>query len=307
MDHRPIGDEGLGDFAREQIRRARRDPRLDRDKGAAILEFWDAIEEAERVLFLGELGLHELVHTLDRHERELGVKRDDPDLDRTARATLQAAWERAESARIEIGNGHPFVNGQALLAFVSALDALVEDLARSFREFRVKPILDEMIARARAEVPEASAKLSPEVLSAVNEVTAELVARKVLGRAERLYGSGADRYERVLTPIGLAAPVDRQLPQSLKDALTEAGAIRDVLMHRAGRIDLRAMRESPTLRYKNGELVRVTRDDLRRYAAAVRCYAQEIGFRGIRSWPEVTDADDGPRLEQWAEYYSIGM
>lgn len=99
----PVGEGGLGEYAREQIERHRRDPRLDRDRGAAIADFWDAVEEAERVLMLGILGLRELQYALERHERELGVQRTDRGLDFNTRASLQAAWERSESARIEIG------------------------------------------------------------------------------------------------------------------------------------------------------------------------------------------------------------
>lgn len=66
------------------------------------------------------------------------------------------------------------------------------------------------------------------------------------------------------------------------------------------------MRDAPTLPYRRGQLVRVSRDDYRRYSSAIRCYASEISFRGIRSWPEVTDEQDGPRLEHWDQYHLIG-
>jgi hypothetical protein len=77
-------------------------------------------------------------------------------------------------------------------------------------------------------------------------------------------------------------------------------------MHRAGRIDLPAMNSARTLPYKRGQLVRVDRDDYHRYSAAVHCYGQEITFRSIRAWPEVTDEADGPNLEGWEGYYPLG-
>jgi len=301
-----VGEEGLGEYAREQIERARSDPRLKRDKRAAIADFWDAIEEAERVRMLGILGLHELMHTLDRHERELGVRHDDADLDLNTRGMLQAMWERVESSRIEIEHGHPHLNAQALLSLVSALDAMVEDLARSWRGFRVEPVVDELLSRAQEQVPEAVDTVKPEAMATLVEVVTDEIARRALGRAQRLYGCGPDRYERVLAQVGLSAPEDRPLPDGLVKALIEVSALRDVLMHRAGRVDLRAMREAPTLPYRNGQLVRASRDDYRRYSSAIRCYASEISFRGIRSWPEVNDADDGPNLEHWDQYHLIG-
>lgn len=301
-----VGDEGLGALARDQLARARKDPRLERNQTAAVADFWDAIEEAERVRTLGILGLHELLHTLDRHERELGVRHTDPGLDANARRTLQAMWERTESARIEIEHDHPHLNAQAVLSYVSALDAMVEDMLRTWRGLTVKPFVDELLARAGEQVPDAARALAPETREAVEEVATEQVARRALGRAERLRDCGPERYERVLTTLGLQAPDDRPLPDGLVDALTEVNALRDVLMHRAGRIDLRAMREAPTLTYKRGQLVRLTSADYRRYSSAIRCYAQEVWFRGIRSWPEVTDEEDGPDLDRWDQYYMLG-
>ena len=107
-------------------------------------------------------------------------------------------------------------------------------------------------------------------------------------------GSGVARYEKPLRRVGWGAPADRPIPEDLNAALTELGALRDVLVHRAGRVGEVAIKQAPTLRYGTGELVRISREDYRRYSAAIRCYAQEISFRGIRGWPEVIDERDGP-------------
>lgn len=301
-----VGEAGLGDYARQQIERARHDPRLQHKESAAIADFWDAVEEAERVRMLGILGIDELTHTLERHERELGVRHDAADLDSNIRGTLQAMWARVESARIEIKHGHPHINAQALLSLVSALDAMVEDFARGWRGFRVRPVVDQVMSKVKEQVPEAVEALQPAVMAALVEVVTDKVALRALGRAERLRGSGPDRWERVLAEVGLAAPDDRPLPRGLVTALTEVSALRDVLMHRAGRVDLRAMREAPSLPYERGQLVRVSREAYRRYSSAVRCYAGEICFRGIRTSPEVSEERDGPDLERWDKYYLVG-
>src|SRR5688500_17168031 len=111
-----IGEESLGEFARSQVEAARRDPRLGRKRGAMVADFWDAMEEAERVRMLGIMGLHELQHMVEREEQRLGVSKSDVGLPEGLARTLQAAWERAELARIEIANGHPHLNAQALLS-----------------------------------------------------------------------------------------------------------------------------------------------------------------------------------------------
>lgn len=185
---------------------------------------------------------------------------------------------------------------------------MVEDLAKTWRGFTVNPVVEQVHSRVREEVPDAVTALPPDALSALTELATEEIAEKVLGKAERLYGSGVERFERVLAQIGLAAPADRPLPSEFADAITEVGAIRNVLVHRAGRLDLRALRAAPTLqpRYKPGALVRLSRPDYQRYSAAVRCYADEIAFRGIRTWPEVSD-EDGPDLGRWPEYRVLGV
>ncbi len=78
-----------------------------------IADFWDAMEEAERVRTLGLMGLHELTRAIEREEDRLGVRRDADDLDAADEATLQAAYERAEWAKAELANESPHGNAQA--------------------------------------------------------------------------------------------------------------------------------------------------------------------------------------------------
>jgi hypothetical protein len=141
-----VGPHGVGDFARRQLEAARRDPRLDRGDGRAMIaDFWDAMEEAERVRTLSLMGLHELTNALELEEARLGVGRDADDLDTAAAATLQAAYERAEWAKAELAKGSPHGNAQALISMNSALDAMVEDLVKHWRAFHVERIADEML------------------------------------------------------------------------------------------------------------------------------------------------------------------
>src|SRR5437016_4921884 len=97
-----IGEEGLGEYARSQVEAVRNDPRLRRKRGASVADFWDAMEEAERVRMLGVLGLHELKRFLEREEARLGASRADDNLPGPVAGQLQAAWERTEMACLEI-------------------------------------------------------------------------------------------------------------------------------------------------------------------------------------------------------------
>lgn len=300
-----VGEESAGAFARAQLAAARRDPRLDRHDGRAMIaDFWDAMEEAERVRMLGLLGLHELTQAVAHEEARLGAKRDAEGLDPEIARALQAAWERAEWARAELANESPHSNAQALISMNSALDAMVEELVKHWRGFQVKHITATILAKGREAEPEAVAAIPSETLGRVERAVG-LEVERMVPKALRPEGSGTARYEKPLARIGLAAPPDRPIPVDLDAALTELGALRDVLVHRAGRGDATALDQASTLPYKVGQFVRISRQDYRTYSAAIRCYAAEVGFRGIRSWPEVTDEKDGPNLTGWRDYVRI--
>jgi hypothetical protein len=299
-----IGEQQLGDFARSQFAAARRDPRLERKRGAMIADFKVAMDEAERVRTLGVSGLHELTLTVERHERQLGVSCDDESLAPNVARTLQAAWERAESARIEIANGHPHLNAQALVSMNSALDALVEEWMPSLRAMRARWMAEQAIKKTNEESPQPLGAVAPELRQGVADALRLEVERK-LGKVDKLKNKGVNRYESLLAQEGLAVPPDRPIPEDLDVALTEVGALRDVLIHRAGRVDPKALEQAPALRYHDGELVRISCEEYRIYSAAIRCYATEIQLRPMRNWPELTD-EHLPALADWRSYYILG-
>lgn len=302
--NRRIGEGGLGEVARRQMEAARSDPRLSRERGAALADFWDAMEEAERVHMLGILGMHELVGVLDREEQRLGASRSQPDLPPNTAAHLQAFWERAEMARLELANGTPHLNAQALISMNSALDALVEELVPAVRDVRRRGLVEAMLSDVKARVP-AFAELADEVRERIESVVEDFIDDR-LPKAERLRESGARRYERVLGGAGLAAPRDRPIPPDLDCALTELGALRDVLIHRSGRVDARARKQAPSLAYGDGQMVRIGDEDLRVYSAAVRCYAAEVQYRLFRGWMDLPD-EAVPDLARWRDYRRLGV
>jgi hypothetical protein len=64
---------------------------------------------------------------------------------------------------------------------------------------------------------------------------------------------------------------------------------------------------NPTLaqRYSDGDLVRLSGDDYRRYPAAIRCYDQDVTMRPMRGWPNFT-VEDLPNRASWRNYYVLG-
>jgi hypothetical protein len=219
----PVGEHNLGDFARWQLDAARRDPRLEHRRGAMVDDFGFAMEEAERVRFLSIAGLHELARIGEEASASTGPSGSTRSS--TTPPALQAAWERGELARIEIENGYPHLNAQALLSMNSALDALVEEFVLAMREILVSAFADQALTRAESQQPDATSGLEPAACDRIREAVVG-VLREALPKIPRLRESGVTRYERVLKEVGLAAPDDRPLPDELDKALTELGALR---------------------------------------------------------------------------------
>lgn len=183
----------------------------------------------------------------------------------------------------------------------SALDALVEFLVPAVRDlpFQVR------MKQAEEQVPLAVKHLTPEIRQTLISKMQELLEVEEM---KSLKGKGAVRYERRLIAAGLDAPQDRPIPKDLDQALTEFGVIRDRLIHRAGRIDVRALELAPSLstRYEDGDLIQLNGDDYRTYSAAIRCYGAEVISRLYDKWPDLADPDGKPDLEKWRSCHLAG-
>lgn len=295
----------MGELAKSELSAARHDPRMDRPRGGMVADFWDAVQEAERARAFAIYGLHEMAKAVEHTEQKLGVKHDDPNLNDEALRELQAAWERAAIAKAEIQNDHPQQNAHALIALNSALDGMVEEFVASVRALQTRWFSEQLVKRAEEQVPDAKHALHDRMREKLTEITEPLIAAK-LPKLSRLRGSGSERYERPLRDVSLGAPKDRQIPVDLDQALTELGAIRDVFVHRAGRVDERALLQAPSLPFADGELIRLTGPLYRQYSAAIHCYGKEIIYRMMRHWPEADDEIHGPDPSKWRDYYRIG-
>jgi hypothetical protein len=116
----------------------------------------------------------------------------------------------------------------------------------------------------------------------------------------QLEKKGVARYERRLRRVGLGA--QNPIPLDLDEALRELGVIRDLLVHRASRIDKEALQKAPSLakRYEDGELIRLSDEDYRMYSAAIRWYGAEVIHRVYGKPSEDDDSDD------WRRHHGMG-
>jgi hypothetical protein len=302
----PVGGAGLGEGVREQLEKARNDPRLSRGR-ASVADYWDAMGEAEDTRKVAILGLYQLRGCVERYEREHGVSRHDAELAPVHRHAMQPLWEQAELASSVIDNDFAAINAQALVAMNSALDAMVEEFAPAMRDIVVRSLVDQIIKQAEQADVEAASALDEETKKAAIEAMVATVG-ETLPKLDRLLGSGVERYEARLRGAGLGTAEDRPIPADLDEALTELGAIRDVLQHRASRIDAKALKQAPSLarRYSEGDLVRILRHDFGTYSAAIRCYGQDVSMRPMRAWPEFKK-ENLPDFSRWRGYYVLGV
>jgi hypothetical protein len=286
-------------LADRQLADARRDPRLTHGPKAVVADWWAAMGAAERVRTLADWGLQELLDSEAHEERRLMAEGHPDAADPQRQGAIKAARERAELARAEKDNQLVEHNAMTLISMVGALDALVEELAPRAREILIEHQARGLVEQALEQHPDAAAQLDEGFLEAFLQVAQEALTERLGDFDSSPRGAGAKRWEEVLSHTRLDAPPERPIPEDLDQALTEVVALRHVLAHRAGRVDARALKQAPSLRYAEGDLVRITRADYRRYSAALRTYGEEIIRRILK------DLAPTPPLAGWRQNYTI--
>lgn len=271
-------------LSQRQIENAQRDPRLSHGREAVVADWWAAMEAAERARTLSSWGLEALLESVENVKRSAG--------ERPSEADITAAEERVALAHAERANQLAEHNAMTLISMVGALDALVETLVPLTRKIRVDVLTRSMLEHLEEARAEGVDKRTVEV--AYGAVRAEVEERipEIKKRDATPRGTGPARWDGPLRLVGLGPTGFRPAPQDLDLALCEVVALRHVLAHRAGRVDERALAEAPSLRYEDGDLVRLSRDDYRVYSAALRTYGQEVISRLTGVAPTVHNLAD---------------
>lgn len=286
-----VGEDSVGEYARDQLDAARHDPRLDRGHDGMIADFGDAVEEVERVRMMNLIGLNEIRHSYQRKKAEFDRVGGDDQREHE----VQVFWQRAELARAEEENHYPAINAQALIGLYSALDALIQQLPPTLRDlpFMVK------LKEAEKQAPEAVEHLTPELRE---QLIRQLQKLHDVPKLRQLEKKGVARYERRLRPVGLGST--SPIPEGLDQALREIGVIRDLLIHRAGRVDRESLDKAPSLadRYQDGYLVRLSDEDYQTYSGAIRWYGAEVIHR-VYGRSELDFEDDS---DDWRESHISG-
>jgi len=185
---------------------------------------------------------------------------------------------------------------------VSALDALVEGLTPSVREAITNLRAQQIVERFRQDRPDLADAVREADVQTIVRALADQLADTLPKLRAKPKGSGASRWEEVLEQVGLGPSAGQPIPQDLDQTLGEVIQLRHVIAHRASRVDSAALKHAPTLSYELDQLVRISRDDYRRYSAALWTYGEEVLRRLMK--------DLGPppmALSQWQQNASINV
>jgi hypothetical protein len=159
-------------------------------------------------------------------------------------------------------------------------------------EWRVRDAMDQ-VARDHPDLP---AGLADEQLDHARLVLIDALTER-LGDIDGVpHGASVKRWELPLDKVGLAAPKHRPIPDDMAQALGEIIQLRHAIVHRAARVDAKALKNAPSLPYAEGDLIRIDRAGYKRYSAALWSYGEEILHR----------MGFGPSaLDHWAMNYTI--
>ena len=124
-----------------------------------------------------------------------------------------------------------------LVAMVSALDALVEELTPSVREAITNIRAQQIVERFRQDRPDLVASVGEADVQMIVRALADQVAVSLPKLRAKPKGSGASRWEEVLEQVGLGPSAGQTMPQDLDQTLGEVIQLRHVIAHRASRVE----------------------------------------------------------------------
>jgi hypothetical protein len=255
----------------------------------ALEDFSEYVFEHLRVLVAQHVALtsaHVVASAVEAAAAEEKAKSEGSSTDERKATIFQDA---AVFARQEIDDGLPLTHAQMTVTLWSAFEDAIRTL-----------VFDHLSNDAALwEHPEfARLKFSVQEFRALAK---DALVLRVLDELERAHGlglkTGMGRFATLLDVIGLGGPFERKV----SDAVHEMVQVRHAIAHRRGRADQRLLTACPWLqsRFPAGERIKLTREDVDRYAYALLdvnqiLFRRALGMRGDAA-DETTDTD-GPAV-----------
>jgi hypothetical protein len=226
-----------------------------------------AITDVENFVQLGWEGLQNALHgpetikiLRDSHREETREKYRDEGL-------LRRAEKLRDFARKQGDSGFSYLHGLAVVRLWTILEALVEELAlerlsdpeQTSRFPEVRELEGPLLGFAAADSAERAS------------ILLELLTHKLRAKL----GPGIGRFEQLLQAVHFGGPVN----PSVRRALLELWAVRNLIVHRSGMVDARFAELCAWLHVKVGEPLIVPHSRVGAYAAACAWYVFELARR----------------------------
>lgn len=209
------------------------------------------------------------VTSIEAH-RNLVISSGRPDPYSTPEALQKAiadARRSQEFASLERAQGHPYLYALALIRLWSIVENMVDDLITDLLAKRPK---------ARDSKITKNIKVSlVDFMAASESERTEMLAGELKQAVSARLKVGVGRFEALLEPLGLGGSV----PDPVRRAVLEHSQLRNVLVHKDGKVDARLADHCPWLGYKVGETVLVSRAQFARAQAACNWYVFELARR----------------------------
>jgi hypothetical protein len=180
-----------------------------------------------------------------------------------------------ELALAEAQADFPLLHSAATVLLWGALEAAIRDsLVRWLGQFPEARQVPELNA-VRVRVAE------------YESLDGEDRMRYILGALERELGAslkpGPGRFDCLLKPFG----IDPRIEDIDRRSLSELAAVRNVLVHRAGRADRRFVELCPWMNLKEGAVIQISHDAFAKYVRAAAEYARATVISAHKLKPEL--------------------
>jgi hypothetical protein len=170
----------------------------------------------------------------------------------------------------------PYLYGLAIVRLVTILEVTVTDAC-------IEALVLWPHLRLGSEISDIKGPLV-EFAAMTNLEQAECIVAAIIEKTRSKLKRGVGRFEPVLDAIGLGGGVD----DGIRKIICEMLEIRNVVVHRRGRADMRLVQNCGWLGVSVGTEVHVTKAMFDRYLVAMKCYVVELFCR----WSVLDGASD---------------
>jgi len=175
-------------------------------------------------------------------------------------ARMERAKKESELAQKEIENGFPLLHSQAAVTIWTFLEAAIRGNLCAW----IKNLTDDHDIIELKKI-----KVNIYAYNQLSEYDRVLYLYDLYEKevaVGELYGT--KRFEKLLNPFGLSGP----LTQKIKQDIFELAQIRNVIVHRGGIADYQLVQKLSNSKFKPGQTIKLSNEDIHRYFDSVHEY-----------------------------------